>query len=58
MMLYDTVCMAGVLMLVGGEGHSIFYTGFLDNTSTNGHLTPDRAASPISPNGSTTLPAK
>lgn len=44
----------------GGEGQSVFYTGFLDNNSTNGHNHPqvDGKGSPTTPNGSTTLPAK
>lgn len=51
----------GPVVFSGGEGHSIFYTGFLDSASTNGndHPQADGAAdSPTSPNGSTTLPAK
>lgn len=45
----------------GGEGHSIFYTGFLDSASANGTDHPPvggSVGSPTSPNGSTTLPAK
>lgn len=50
-----------LLPISGGEGHSIFYTGFLDSTHTNG--VHPRAEAPAvgatSPTGgSTTLPAK
>ena len=46
-----------VWSLTGGEGHSIFYTGFLDSASDQEQNRTGRG-SPASPTGSTTLPAK